>query len=146
MILQLFDFLSVEVICETVSHVWILSVTRRVGSDYTNNPEDQCEDQRADWEHHAACHPHQGGAYLVVGLTLLLLILHLHLLLRRLDLDHTHPLVKARRSFEHLIGGVHDYLQEGNRHRKQHPDVDHLDVGGDRKALGETHITTQSKN
>ena len=134
----------VEVNRETVSHVLIMSVTRRVGSDYTDNPEDQCEDQRADWEHHAACHPHQGGAYLVADLTLLPLLLHLHLLLhRRLDLDHTHPLVKSRRSFEHLISGVHDYLQEGNRHRKQHPDVDHLDVGGDRKFIGETNKTTK---
>ena len=136
----------VEINCETVSHVLILGGTRRVGLDYTDNPEDQCEDQRADGEHHAACHPHQGEANLVVGLTLVLL-LHLHLLLlRRLDLDHTHPLIKNRRSFEHLIGGVHNHFQKGNRHRKQHPDVDHFDVGGDGEALGETHKTTKSKN
>ena len=33
--------------------------------------------------------------------------------------------------------GVKDHLKEGDRHGEEHPDVDHLDVRGDRQALGE---------
>ena len=29
-----------------------------------------------------------------------------------------------------------DHLKEGDRHGEEHPDVDHLDVRSDRKALG----------
>ena len=38
--------------------------------------------------------------------------------------------------FVHLVGGVKDHLKEGNGHGEEHPDVDHLDVRGDRQALG----------
>ena len=30
-----------------------------------------------------------------------------------------------------------DHLKEGDGHGEEHPDVDHLDVRGDRQALGE---------
>ena len=33
------------------------------------------------------------------------------------------------------MGGVKDHLKEGDGHGEEHPDVDHLDVRGDRKAL-----------
>ena len=36
-----------------------------------------------------------------------------------------------------LVGSMKDHLKEGDGHGKQHPDVDHLDVRGDRQALGE---------
>ena len=48
----------------------------------------------------------------------------------------THPWLLKR-----LICGVHDHLEEGDRHCKQHPDVNHLDIGGDRQALRETQET-----
>ena len=31
-----------------------------------------------------------------------------------------------------------DHFQEGDGHREQHPNIDHLDVGGDRHALRES--------
>ena len=36
-----------------------------------------------------------------------------------------------------LVGGMKDHFKEGDGHGEEHPDVDHLDVGGDRQALGE---------
>ena len=35
------------------------------------------------------------------------------------------------------MSGIKDHLKEGNGHGEEHPDVDHLDVRGDRQALGE---------
>ena len=34
------------------------------------------------------------------------------------------------------MGGVKNHLKEGDGHSKEHPDVDHLDIRSDRKALG----------
>ena len=36
-----------------------------------------------------------------------------------------------------LVGSMKDHLKEGDGHGEEHPDVDHLDVRGDRQALGE---------
>ena len=43
------------------------------------------------------------------------------------------------------MDGKKNHLKEGNRHGEQHPDVDHLDVGSDRKALGKAQ-EAKSKN
>ena len=48
-------------------------------------------------------------------------------------------------SIKHLIGGVQNHLEEGDGHGEQHPDVDHLDVRGDRKALGQSKETGRKK-
>ena len=34
------------------------------------------------------------------------------------------------------MGGMKDHLKEGDGHGEEHPDVDHLDVRSNRKALG----------
>ena len=44
-------------------------------------------------------------------------------------------------TLEHLMGGMKDHLKEGDGHSEKHPDVDHLDVRGDRQALGEAQET-----
>ena len=122
-------FPSVEVNCETVSHVGILASTRRVGCNEANNPKDEGEDEGGNGEHEAACQPHHVVDH-ALGLLLLLL------LLSRLESDHVHPVIRTKMScsglLEHLIRGVQDHLQEGDCHREQHPDVNHLDVRGDR--------------
>ena len=52
-----------------------------------------------------------------------------------------HPAIRVElgraRSCHHLSAGVQDYLQERNSQSKQHPDINHLDIGGDRQALGD---------
>ena len=35
------------------------------------------------------------------------------------------------------MGGMNDHFKEGDGHGEEHPDVDHLDVRGDRQALQE---------
>ena len=92
---------SVEINCETVSHVGILDGTRGVGSNETNNPEDDSEDEAPDGQKEPACQPHNGGVHAVARLE------HLLLLLSRLDPDHVHPLIEnCVGSLEHLVGGM----------------------------------------
>ena len=135
------SFPSVQVNCETVSHVGILDGTRGVRSDETDNPEDDCEDEGSDGQPEPACQPHDGEVHAVAHLEHLVLLL---LLLSRLDPDHVHPLIKnCVGSLEHLVGGMQDHFQEGDCHREQHPDVNHLDVRGDRQALGESQKTSK---
>ena len=43
--------------------------------------------------------------------------------------------------FNLIISSVKNYLEEWNGHCKDHPDVDHLDVGSDRQGLRETQKT-----
>ena len=53
-----------------------------------------------------------------------------------LDLDYTHPSLWTRDRFFHcFIRSVYNHLEERDCHGKKHPDVDHLDVGGDWQAL-----------
>ena len=136
-------FPSVEVNCETVSHAGILDSRRRVGGKETNNPEDEREDERANGQHEAAYQAHQVAAHALTGLGLLLLLL----LVGRLDSDHVHPFIKTNMTgsglLEHLVSRVQDHLQEGDCHREQHPDVNHLDVRSDGKALGKSQKTTR---
>ena len=72
---------SVEINCETVSHVGIIDGTRRVGSNETNNPEDDSEDEAPDGQKEPACQPHNGGVHAFARLE------HFILLLSRLDPD-----------------------------------------------------------
>ena len=37
-----------------------------------------------------------------------------------------------------------DHFQEGDGHCEQHPNIDHLDVGGDRHALRESEKSTKT--
>ena len=130
---------SVEVNCETVSHVGILYGAKVLGGNQTENPKDVCEDEGLDGQQEVACQPHDGGVHAVAHLEHLVLLL---LLLSRLDPDHVHPLVKnCVGSLEHLVGGMQDHFQEGDCHREQHPDVNHLDVRGNRQVLGESQKT-----
>ena len=116
--------------------------SRRVGGKETNNPEDEREDEGANGQHEAAYQAHQVAAHALTGLGLLLL-----LLLGRLDSDHIHPLIKTKMTgsglLEHLVSRVQDHLQEGDCHREQHPDVDHLDVRSGGKALRDSQKTTE---
>ena len=41
------------------------------------------------------------------------------------------------------MSGIKDHLKEGNGHGEEHPDVDHLDVRSDGKALRESQKTTR---
>ena len=43
------------------------------------------------------------------------------------------------------MGGMKDHLKEGDGHGEEHPNVDHLDVRGDRQALGEAQETKRRK-
>ena len=108
-------------------------VCRRVRYNETNNPEDESEDQRSDW-HQATRQPDYGGTHAVA---------RLRLLLGRLD--HIRPLIRTKLScsglLEYLVGGVQDHLQEREGHCEEHPDVNHLDVRGNGKALGESQET-----
>ena len=56
-------------------------------------------------------------------------------MIRRLHL--VHPATGSTGSLGPLPAGVKDHLQERNRHREQHPDVNHLDIGGDWQTLGD---------
>ena len=129
------SFPSFEVNCATVGHVGILDADggRGVGGNETNNPEDDGEDEGSDGQQEVACQPHHGGVHAVAGLVHLLLLLLL--LLSRLDSDYIHPLIETKincvGSLEHLVGGMQNHLKEGDCHREQHPDVNHLDVRGD---------------
>ena len=124
------SFPSFEVNCATVGHVGILDADggRGVGGNETNNPEDDSEDEGSDGQQEVARQP----------LNTLAPLRHLlfPLFLLRLNLDHFHLLVETTMDciglLEHLIGGMSDHLQEGNCHCEQHPDVNHLDVRGDR--------------
>ena len=88
------------------------------------------------------CQGPQDGSHPVPGLAGLLL-LQLHSRLNPND-----SLIRTNMrcsSNKHLIGGVQNHLEEGDGHGEQHPDVNHLDVRGDRKALGQTKETGRKK-
>ena len=129
---------SVEVNHETVSHVGILDGIRRVGERETNNPKGDCKDEGAERQLKVTCQGPQDGSYPgLAGLLLLLLQLHSRL-------NPNNSLIRTNMrcsSNKHLIGGVQNHLEEGDGHGEQHPDVDHLDVRGDRQALGESQKT-----
>ena len=63
------------IIFETEGHVGILDGNRGVRLNETNNPKDQCEDQRGDGQDQPACQPQRGQAGLAEHLHLLLLLL-----------------------------------------------------------------------
>ena len=57
---------SVEINRKAVVQIGILVPTRVVGGDETNNPEDECEEERAYWQHKAFCrHPHNSFGVVV---------------------------------------------------------------------------------
>ena len=114
---------------KAIRHVNIVGVTRGVSMDETNNPEDDDEDNGADGQHEVAHHLWHGDVYLCL----------LFLFFTRVDLQHIHTCFRNNLWWfcilEHLMSGVKDHLKEGNGHGEEHPNVDHLDVRGDRQAL-----------
>ena len=125
---------------ETVSHVGVLDCNRGVGLNETNNPKDQSKDQRAGGQHQPPRQPHRGAQHLLLLIRLL----------GCLDRDHidlpfgtemTHPWL-----LERLICGMHDHLQERDCHCEEHPNVNHLDIRGDRQTLRQTQETEEQSN
>ena len=138
-------FVSVKGHCEAVGHIGILCVIRREGCKNANDREDECEDEGAGWQHVATCQPHQVGAHSLSVLE------HVFLLLCRLNHDRGHIYLIVGTNtifcwlFEHFVSGVQDNLEEGDCHGKEHPDVDHLDVGGHWQALRESLKTEHER-
>ena len=111
--------------------------------DETNSPEGDGEDKGADGQYEATYDLGQLQLHDVVRRCRLFLLLFVP----TLDIQHFCFGNNFWCSFilEHLMDGKKNHLKEGNRHGEQHPDVDHLDVGSDRKALGKAQ-EAKSKN
>ena len=62
----------------------------------------------------------------------------------RLHPDHIHSSNRSR-LLGSLIESVKDYFQERNSHREEHPDVNHLYVGGYWQALEKPKETEMTK-
>ena len=121
--------LSDSVNCETVLHVVILSGVGPVWDDQTYYPEYDGEKEGDGGQEEAAHHTHPGGEGPGLG--------HLQgRVVHRFHPDVGGELGRAG-SLHHLGAGVQGHLQEGDSQREQHPDVNHLDIGGDRQALGD---------
>ena len=115
----------VQIIYETVGQIEGLEICCGIGLDKPNHPKCDGKDQRADGQQKSADQSCQATALLLGNLILFLF----QLLVIRLDLDHTHaPIRSTGIVLEHLLGGVSDHFKEGDGHREEHPDVDHLDV------------------
>ena len=117
-----------------------MNISRGVRLDDPDSPEGDGEDQGANGQHQAAYRTgpgHLGQLHAVV--------LRCHLFLFRLHLQHIQSSFRSNKecagTLEHLMGGMKDHLKEGNGHGEEHPDVDHLDVRGDRQALVEAQET-----
>ena len=96
-----------------------------VGDNEADDPEDGGEEGGDDGEQEAAHHCPPGREDLGLGRLQVQLVHRLHLV----DLAIQGELGQA-------VGeGVQGHLQEGNCHGEQHPDVNHLDIGGDWQAL-----------
>ena len=97
----------------------ILQGVGQMGDNETDGPEDGGEEGGNDGEQEAAHHCHPGREDPGLGLQVRLV--------RRL-----HPAVGGELgqagSLHHLGAGVQGNLQEGNGHREQHPDANHLDI------------------
>ena len=129
-----------EIKNKAVKHVGALSVARGVRLNEANNPEGDCEDEGADRQQKVAGQSHQGRAR---GGACFRCLFFLQLV-DRLDPDQSDLSLWPRiRSPEYLIGGVKDHFQEWHRHSKKHPDINHLDIGSDRQALGKSQKTTK---
>ena len=63
--------LSVEINLETVGQIGILGAPRVVGGDEANSPEDECEEERAYWQHKAFYRHPQNNFRVVVSRHLL---------------------------------------------------------------------------
>ena len=63
--------LSVEINHEAVVHIGILASTRVEWGDETNNPEDECEEEGAYWQHKAFYRHPQNSFRVVVSQHLL---------------------------------------------------------------------------
>ena len=112
-----------------------MASSRVVGLDEPNKPEDDAEQEGADGQDEAACHPHLACAH----------NRHLPILLlsvSRLHPDHANLVVSTKvgrtRLLEDLVEGVEDHLKEGDGHCEHHPNVDHLDVICDWQCLRES--------
>ena len=55
--------LSVDINCEAVSHIGILTISRWVGLDEPDNPENDAEEDGADGQDKATSHPHLACAH-----------------------------------------------------------------------------------
>ena len=123
---------SVQIIYETVGQIKGLEICCWIGLDKPNHQKCDGKDQRADGQQKSAGQSCQATAFLLGNLNLFLF----QLLVIRLDLDNTQaPIWSTVMVLEHLLGGVSDHFKEGDGHREEHPDVDHLDVWSDRQAL-----------
>ena len=82
-----------------------------------------------------ACKSHYGGVSCLGNLLLLFCS------------EPSHNLrVNLSSLLEKLGGSMKNNLEEGDGHREEHPDVDHLDVRGHREALGKSEETATAKN
>ena len=107
----------------------ILPGVGQMGDNETDDPEDGGEEGGDDWQQEAAHHCPPGREDPGLGLQVRL-VHRLHLV---------HPAIQGELGqagpLHHLGAGVQGHLQEGNCHGEQHPDVNHLDIGGDWQAL-----------
>ena len=109
-----------------------------VGDGETNDPENGGEQKGDDEQEEAAHHSHPGREDPGLGQLQVQLVRRLHLV---------HPAIGGELghagSLHHLGAGVQGHLQEGNCHGEQHPDVNHLDIGSDWQALGDSKEPTK---
>ena len=102
-----------------------MATTRDEGGNDANDPEDEREEERAYWQPKAFCH-HPKNSFPVV-------VRH-HLFLR--PIIRFYPNIGCL--FRDLIRSMVNNFQEGDGHREEHPNIDHLDIGRDRHALRES--------
>ena len=107
--------------------------------DETKSPEGDGEDQGADGQHYAAHHTGHLGQLHVIDFLCRLFLFRLHL--QHIHSSFRNNNMECAGTLEHLMDGMKDHLKEGDGHGEEHPDVDHLDVRGDRQALGEAQET-----
>ena len=103
--------------------------------DETKSPEGDGEEQGADGQHHAAHHTGHLDQLHVIDLLCCLFLFRLHL--QYIHSSFRNNNMECAGTLEDLMHGMKDHLKEGDGHGEEHPDVDHLDVRGDRQALGE---------
>ena len=107
--------------------------------DETKSPEGDGEEQGADGQHHAAHHTGHLDQLHVIDLLCCLFLFRLHL--QYIHSSFRNNNMECAGTLEDLMHGMKDHLKEGDGHGEEHPDVDHLDVRGDRQALGEAQET-----
>ena len=107
--------------------------------DETKSPEGDGEEQGADGQHHAAHHTGHLDQLHVIDLLCRLFLFRLHL--QYIHSSFRNNNMECAGTLEDLMHGMKDHLKEGDGHGEEHPDVDHLDVRGDRQALGEAQET-----